>query len=710
MIALPPGTTSGGLTGLNPVDPEVLPPTPPQGKPLPGRELLIFTDAATADARDDYDRAKAAAPAVAAFTNQLSNHVCALYERAIQAREESGVDQMLLMALRQRKGEYEPEKLAQIREMGGSEIYMLITEVKCLAAEAWIYEVLMPSDEKPWSLQPTPIPDIPEEEINAIIKQTIEAAIQDAEAGQPPDMAMIYEYAKNMRDMKLAELRKVAKERAQRMEDEMHDQLTEGGFAEAFDLFVTDLVTYGTGILKGPVLRRQPKRTWGPGGELMVRESIDYHIDHVSPLDYYPSPDATETDEGYQCERMRWTVRQVRSMEGTPGVDQKAIAYVCRMYGEGGYNRERYLDSERKRLENKSQTTNDTRLEGFEYHGPIMGSLLKMWADDATLKKIGFEGQIDLAREYEVCVTVVANVAVRLKANLSPLSDRPYSKSNFKRQVGSFWGRGIPESMRDIQDVCNAAARSLVNNMAIASGPQVAVNDVMRLADGETVERMYPWKLWQFKNPQGHTSAPISFFQPNSNANELMGIFDRFMAMADERTMIPAYAYGNDRAAGAGRTASGLSMLMSSASRSIKKVIGGIDLHTIRPLITRLYDLNMMFHEDASLKGDAQIVARGAIALMLREANQQALAQFITATGTNPTDAQIIGLERRANALRELAKPISSIPVDDLVPSKQEMKDTLKAMADMHMAQQAQQQNQLSPGQPPGAQPQEVAV
>ena len=45
----------------------------------------------------------------------------------------------MLRALRQRNGDYEPEKLAQITRQGGSEIYMMLTEVKCRAAESWLF-------------------------------------------------------------------------------------------------------------------------------------------------------------------------------------------------------------------------------------------------------------------------------------------------------------------------------------------------------------------------------------------------------------------------------------------------------------------------------------------------------------------------------------------------------------------------------------------
>src|SRR5690606_10398188 len=120
-----------------------------------------------------------------------------------------------------------------------------------------------------------------------------------------------------------------------------------------------------------------------------------------------------------------------------------------------------------------------------------------------------------------------------------------------------------PELMADIQRICNAAARNLVNNMALASGPQVEVYRD-RLADGEAADQIYPWKIWDMKSdPAGAASnaRAVNFFQPSSNAAELMAVFERFELKADDATNIPRYAHGNERIGGAGSTASGLSML-----------------------------------------------------------------------------------------------------------------------------------------------------
>ena len=50
-----------------------------------------------------------------------------------------------------------------------------------------------------------------------------------------------------------------------------------------------------------------------------------------------------------------------------------------------------------------------------------------------------------------------------------------------------------------------------------------------------------------------------------------MGIYEKFATLADEYTGIPRYMTGDASVGGAGRTASGMSMLMSNAGKSIKR-------------------------------------------------------------------------------------------------------------------------------------------
>jgi hypothetical protein len=186
----------------------------------------------------------------------------------------------------------------------------------------------------------------------------------------------------------------------------------------------------------------------------------------------------------------------------------------------------------------------------------------------------------------------------------------------------------------------------------------------------------------------------VDFFQPQSNTQELSGIIEKFSELADEYTGIPRYMTG-DSAGGAGRTASGLSMLVTNAGKSIKQVISNIDMNMFAPLLDRLYYYNMVYGTDQDLKGDVSIIANGAEALMAKETAQVRRNEFLVATN-NPTDMQIVGLKGRGAILRETVKTLDMDP-DDIIPSEQILEAQQKIL---------QQHQQLAASQgtpPPGA-------
>ena len=88
---------------------------------------------------------------------------------------------------------------------------------------------------------------------------------------------------------------------------------------------------------------------------------------------------------------------------------------------------------------------------------------------------------------------------------------------SFEKVPGTVVGNALPDILVDIQDATNAALRSLINNMSIASGPQVVVNDD-RIAENENGDELYPWKRWHVEtDPLGANNGqqPITFFQPD---------------------------------------------------------------------------------------------------------------------------------------------------------------------------------------------------
>ena len=279
----------------------------------------------------------------------------------------------------------------------------------------------------------------------------------------------------------------------------------------------------------------------------------------------YPEPGITNINDGYLFEHHPLSRMDLSDLIGVPGYDEEAVRKVLEIgNGQSWINEDVELakDEEERKFHAFDRPTEV--FDALEFWGKVSGEMLKEWGleDEAE--------EIDDAREYDANVWIVGNYVIKAVLNYDPLGEKPYAKTSFIKHPGAFWGKGLPEIIEDLQGVCNAAARALVNNMGISSGPQVEVN-LERIPPNEDITQMHPWKIWQVTNdPLGSSSPAVRFNQPNDNANTLMGVYERFAKLADDHSGIPSYLQGDINVKGAGRTASGLSMLMGSAGKGIR--------------------------------------------------------------------------------------------------------------------------------------------
>jgi hypothetical protein len=591
------------------------------------------------------------------------------------------VEDQMLAAMRAKNGEYEPSKLAQLRAQGSSEIYMMVFSTKARQAKALIGDVMLgTSDDKPWTIEPTPDPQIPDDVIQVILKATTDVVAQAEMQGIPLSPDEIRMGLREVKDATRAMVLEEAKQRCERAEIKIEDLLAEGGFIQALDAFIDDLTTYKTAFIKGPVVRKRGALRWEPQPDgtsipIATFENLP-DWERVDPLMVYPAPWSRGVQDGYLIERHKLSPSALSDMIGVEGYNEDAIRQVLDQYSQSGLREWLSVDSSRTSSENRQysamQESSDL-IDALQYWGQVTGKALREWG--MTPEEVP-----DEAKVYDVECWLIGSWVIKAVINADPLARRPYFSQSFEPLPGAFWGNSLYDKMRDVEDMCNAAARALSNNMGIASGPQVWVNND-RLPPGENITTLYPWKIWQTtSDPMGVAQPPVGFFQPGSNAQELMAVFDKFSILADEYTGIPRYMAGIGGGTGeAGRTASGMSMMIGNANKTIKSVISNIDKTVIAPLVTNAYNYVMRYVGDKDCKGDLQVVARGALSLVTKDAAQVRRNEFLQTTA-NPIDMQIIGLDGRATMLREQAKALD-MNVDKIVPSATTLAMKAKVMA-----------------------------
>lgn len=623
----------------------------------------------------------------------LAGHVRAAWGRNKLAKER--IDQILLKCLRARRGVYSAAEISSMQQANGGMniVWADLTETKCRAASAWIREIVLPVGEQPWGVDPTPLPDLPADIKQATVRKAIsqgQALMQQtAEAGggvmDPQEFRdVVRELGEKLRDDAEKTYAAKAKQRALRMQEVIADRLAQGGYTEAMDAFVEDFVTYPAALVKGPIYARHKTLTWGAGFTPKVANNPAQSWEHVSPFDIYPAPSSKSPQQGDFIERIKFRREELFDLKGLPGYKDEEIDKALRDYSNGHMEGWLWTEAERQRLEQETTymfLSPPGVIDALNYWGSIPGwKLMSYGVPD-----------LEQTREYECNVVLCGRFVLYAAVNADPLHQRPYRKACYDEIPGAFWGRSIPDLAATSQKMCNSIACSLADNLSISSGPQVWVH-ADRFADGEQSLEMFPWKLWQLKSdPTQGVNPGIGFFQPSSNADSLMATYEKWEIRADDATGIPRYSYGNERAGGSADTATGLSMLMNNAAKGLRRAISSIDLNVIAPTINDTFTNEMLYNPDESIKGDCIVVPRGAAAILIRESAQQRRLQFLGLTA-NPIDAPIIGAKHRAALLRETAAAME-LPVDEVVPTNEEIDAAAKANQETQAAaMQAQQQ------------------
>lgn len=489
----------------------------------------------------------------------------------------------------------------------GSGIFLNFTQMKCMSAYSQIMTTMCGPNGYPWSIKPTPEPTL----VSLGITDTKEA---ERNPMIPPDIKQGIIKANIACD---------------NMRVRIADDLIEANWNEKFSRAVLDLVISGTAIIKGPFASAKKKNKWAKANsvfDMTQEEDVRADIAVVSPYEFYPDPAAFEiSDAMWAIHRHVLNQAQLLQLATQDDFDEKEIMKVVEAHPKGNWSAEPWESRVFSLNKNNNQMNHYDRYIAYEHWG---------WMKPDDLRNAGFpiEDRKD-NQPVMACIWSIGNYCIKISISGLDNPSLPFMVCPYERVLYSIWGRSLPEKMRDPQEIVNASARAMVDNMGIAAGPQV-IYDTSRMVNGFKFDGLKPWGVWSVKSMEGMSQPPVQFVQTPSILGELKLLQDNFKLFIQEVTSMPDMTQGFAGTASGqhNRTASGMSMLFNAANSYIRGIVFNIDNFVTKPLVRRIYDWNMQYSSNESMKGDFSIAAGGVQELVNTESklsNMQELAQIM---------------------------------------------------------------------------------
>ena len=585
------------------------------------------------------------------------------YKKASDARETE--ETRWIQAYRNYRGLYGPD--VQFTSTEKSQVFVKVTKTKVLAAYGQIIEVLFGNNKFPITVDPTTLPEGVEEAVHFESNEELKKAIQPSSE----DMRLLP--GETMTDLKerlaglTSKLSPVAEElktgegntsteitfhpamvAAKKMEKKIHDQLEESNANKQLRVAAFECALFGTGVMKGPFAIDKEYPNWNDEGEYSPTIKTIPQTSSVSIWNFYPDPDAANMDEAeYIVERHKMSRTQLRNLKRRPFFRSNAIDLAV-SDGES-YTKEWWEQA----MEDDAQESKAERFEVLEFWGNVDTEVLEG-------HDIDIPSELSDMDQVSVNIWVCNGKVLRLVMNPFTPSIIPYYAVPYEISPYSLFGVGIAENMDDTQTLMNGFMRMAVDNAALSGNMLIEVDET-NLVPGQDLS-VYPGKV--FRRQGGAPGQAIFGTKFPNVSNENMQMFDKARVLADESTGFPSFAHGQTGVSGVGRTASGISMLMSAANGSIRNVVKNVDDYLLGPLAKAFFNFNMQFDYDDEIKGDLDVKARGTESLMANEVRSQRLMQFLGVV-QNPVLAPFAKMDY---IIREIAKSMDLDP-DKLVNS-----------------------------------------
>lgn len=420
----------------------------------------------------------------------------------------------------------------------------------------------------------------------------------------------------------------IAREAAEEAEEQIHDWLVECQHTSEVRKVLHDAARIGVGVLKGPFakpIKAMAANAVNNGIEVQIEQKVQPATKWVDPWNCFPDSACGENIHygDYFLERDYMSERQLRTLKDIPGY---IASQIDRVIEEGPDKQNAKRDDGTPPANDQSKTKG--RYELWFFYGMLDRDDMQCLSTTGG-KPLDEKALPKGKRQVYVIATLVNDHVIRATFNPLDSGSFPYLSMPWQRRTGHWAGVGVAEQVSVPQRMLNAATRAMLNNAGKSSGSQIVI-DQGSIVPADGLWAMTPDKVWYKTAEGGGQSVQNAFMavQIPNMTEELMLVVNYAQRLAEESTSIPLITQGQS-----GPTTPdtfGAAQLQNNNANQLLRSIGyEFDDHITEPLIRMMYEWYLL---DPAIprekKGDFQINAHGSVALVERALQDQTIAQL----------------------------------------------------------------------------------
>ena len=367
---------------------------------------------------------------------------------------------------------------------------------------------------------------------------------------------------------------------------------------------------YGTGIGKINVTRREIRKFTKEGVTKEMRPIVT--LEAIPPWEFVIDSQARDIESAYFCAHETHVPRNRVFAKIHAGVYRKV-----NILGNTSSATARPAGIETPDGQRKSERY-DGSVFVTEYYGLVPAATLRGLGVDVQPEDIKGDGHVEV-------IATIANELELLRVIKNPfaMGDRPILAYQHSVVPGNFWGRGVAEKGWNAQRALDAELRARMDALGLLTSPMMGA-DITRLPRNPDM-RVRPGKVWLTRGRPSEVLEPIILGQIDPNTFNQSSEMERLVQVGTGAIESNA-PINNDRR---NETASGISMIQSSALKRMRRTMWNMERQFLNPMIRKIYHRYMQFNK-RRYPTDTEFRITGTMGIVAREFEQSNLTALLS--------------------------------------------------------------------------------